>query len=80
MWLLGFWNAPVAPGGEPWLEGDCIGALSAGLVLGLCAEVAALGDWLLVVLAVGGAMVDGMFLGTLGGDNCEDGNREMGTE
>ena len=50
---------------------------SAGLVLGLFAEVGALGCWSLVVLTVGGAMMDVMFLEAVGGKSCEDGKGKM---
>jgi len=50
---------------------------SAGLVLWWFAEVGALGCWSLVVLAVGGAMIDGMFLEAVGGKSCEYGKGEM---
>ncbi len=49
----------------------------AGLVLWFFAEVGALGCWSFVVFAVGGAMIDVMFLEAMGGNSCEDGKGEM---
>ncbi len=50
---------------------------SAGLVLWLLAEVGALVCWSFVVFAVGGAMIEGMLLKAVVGNNCEDGKGKM---